>query len=443
MQIEPRSTKDMRRMMWDALDYLTPHRELLRELASSGGRNRLSAGLFCDNHSGASVGRALSEALADLCLDLDLHIYVPDGVSHQMGAEAATANQMYQFARRHVAGRNLAMADDFPHDLWREIGQADLFEIGLPSSAEHQDGGYGDIAAAERALVAASGSLGFGMSWTGHQMTARFFIDQFADVRQKQMLMPGLASGALTVAVAISEPNAGAHPKLLKTTARRDGSDYVIDGEKLYVTNGPIADWYVVLAITAIEDGRKRYSALLVPRAAPGLEIVPMAPMKALKPSPHCGLKFTACRVPAAHLLGDADTAYETMALPFRDVEDAVGTAGLAGGLRYAARLLAKAATQNDESNAAFGELAGLLDVLDKAADACVAEMENNNAALLVGFRVLATQIAAGLKGLRYTVVVADTFDVVMADIEMSLGIARQPRQIKQSRLGAAFIADK
>ena len=348
---------------------------------------------------------------------------------------------MDEFARQHVARRDLI--GEFPHDLWRAMGAAGLFGIGLPGEYSGGGGGYAQIAHAERALVAEGGSLGLGLSWTGHQMTARFFIDQFADVRQKQMLMPGLATGALTVAVAISEPNAGAHPKLLKTTARRDGDDYVIDGEKLYVTNGPIADWYVVLAITAIEDGRKRYSALLVPRNAAGLEIVPMPPMKALKPSPHCGLKFTACRVPMANLLGNANTAYEAMALPFRDVEDAVGTAGMAGALRYAARLLARAATQTDESNIAFGELAGLLDVLDQAADACVAEMENNNAALLVGFRVLAAQIAARLKGLRYTVIVDEAFDVVMADVDMSLGIARQPRQIKQSRLGAAFIADK
>jgi len=356
---------------------------------------------------------------------------------------SAAMSSMSEFAVQHVAGRNLAATTEFPRDLWRAIGQAGLFRIGLAAEFGGDGGGYGDIAAAERALVAAGGSLGFGMSWTGHQMTARFFIDQFANTRQKQMLLPGLASGALTVAVAISEPNAGAHPKLLKTTARRDGDDYVIDGEKLYVTNGPIADWYVVLAITAIAEGRKRYSALLVPRAAPGLEIVAMAPMKALRPSPHCGLKLIACRVSAANLLGTADTAYETMALPFRDVEDAVGTAGLAGALRYAARLLATGATPSDEASAAFGELAGLLDVLDKASDACVAEMEIDNAALLVGFRALAAQIAAKLKGLRYTVVADERFDVVMADIDMSLGIARQPRQIKQSRLGADFIADK
>lgn len=347
---------------------------------------------------------------------------------------------MTEFARRHVAPRHLAAADEFPHDLWRDMGAAGLFRIGLPQAFGGDDAGYRVLAAAERSLVAVGGSLGFAMSWSGHQLIARFFVDRFAHAQQRQILMPGLASGALTVAVAISEPGAGAHPKMLNTTARRDGNEYVIDGDKIYVTNGPIADWFVVLAITALEAGRKRYSALLVPRDAPGLTVAPMPPLKALKPSPHAAVKLQACRVPAENLLGAADTAYEQMALPFRDVEDAVATAGLAGALRFAARLLASGATPGDDAHAAFGELAGLLDVLDQAADACVAEMDNDNAALLVGFRALAAQVAARLKGLRYAVTADARFDTAMADIEMSLGIARQPRAIKQSRLGAQFI---
>jgi hypothetical protein len=69
--------------------------------------------------------------------------------------------------------------------------------------------------------------------------------------------------------------------------------------------------------------------------------------------------------------------------------------------------------------------------------------MENDNVALLVGIRSVAAQIAARLKGLRFTVVTDARFDTAMADIDMALGIARQPRQIKQARLGAAFIAAK
>lgn len=349
---------------------------------------------------------------------------------------------MNDFARRYLPRQNLATAETFPRDLWQQIGAAGLFRIGLPQAFGGDGGGYRAIAGAERALVAAGGSLGFGMSWGGHQLMAHFFIDGFGSPAQKQMLLPGVASGKLTVSVAISEPGVGAHPKLLTATVRREGGGFLIDGEKFYVTNGPIADWFVVLAITALEAGRKRYSVLLVPRDAPGLLVEPMPSLKALRPSPHAALKLQACRVPAENLLGAADTAYETMALPFRDVEDAVGTAGLAGALRFAAGQLASGATRSEEADAAFGELAGLLDVLDQASDACVARMNQDNAALLVGFRSLAGQIAARLKGLRYTAVAPPLFDTVMGDIDMSLGIARQPRAVKQARLGAKFMAE-
>src|SRR5438045_3649434 len=72
------------------------------------------------------------------------------------------------------------------------------------------------------------------------------------------------------------------------------------DGEKAWVTNGPIADLFIVLAISGRDGERKRYSAYLVPREAPGLEIIATKPLGFLRPSPHCGLQLQAVRVPAA-----------------------------------------------------------------------------------------------------------------------------------------------
>ena len=101
------------------------------------------------------------------------------------------------------------------------------------------------------------------------------------------------------------------------------------------MTNGPLAAVFVVLAIMAIENGRKRYSAFLVPRDTPGLTIKEMPEYQALAPSRHCGLVLDGCHVPHTALLGPSGTAYEAMALPFRDVEDAVGTFGLLGAFRF------------------------------------------------------------------------------------------------------------
>jgi acyl-CoA dehydrogenase len=162
----------------------------------------------------------------------------------------------------------------------------------------------------------------------GQQMVARFIIEASAR-RTARRLAADLAS------VAISEPRVGAHPKLLTTRAEKLTDGYSIFGEKAWVTNGPLAAAFIVFAVTAIEDGRKRYSAFLVPRDTPGLSIDEAPEYRALAPSRHCGLKLDGCRVPRSAVLGSLGAAYETMALPFRDVEDAVGTFGLLGAFRF------------------------------------------------------------------------------------------------------------
>ena len=186
-------------------------------------------------------------------------------------------------------------------------------------------------------------------------MVAKFFIAGFGDEGQRAAWLPRLASGEWVASVAISEPRVGAHPKLLATRAEEDGDGYRITGEKAWVTNGPIAAVFVVFAIMAIDDGRKRYGAFLVPRDTPGLSIDEMPEYRALAPSRHCGLVLDGCHVPHSALLGPAGSAYEAMALPFRDVEDAVGTFGLLGAFRFLLSCLAEAERERRRRGAVAG----------------------------------------------------------------------------------------
>ena len=120
-------------------------------------------------------------------------------------------------------------------------------------------------------MVERTGLLGAGGAWTGRQVVARFFIAGFGDAEQRATWLPRLASGEYAASVAISEPGVGAHPKHLTTRAEQDADGFRITGEKAWVTNGPIAAVFVVLAVMAIENQRKRYGAFLVPRETPGL----------------------------------------------------------------------------------------------------------------------------------------------------------------------------
>ncbi len=346
---------------------------------------------------------------------------------------------MADFAARHVAGRGFAASDAFPHDVWRAMAEAGLFRIGLPARFGGDGGFYADIARAEHDLAAHGGCVGLALSWTGHQLVGRYFVGGFGSEAQKAALLPRLASGALTMAVAISEPGAGAHPKHLRTTATRDGDGFVLDGEKAYVTNGPLAEIFIVLAITAMEEGRKRYGAFLVPKATPGLEILAMEPFGALRPSPHCRLRLTGCRVRADAMLGPANEAYETMALPFRDVEDAVGAAGSAGICAFVTR--AMAGTSRDD--AMLGEIAASLAMMRQAARAAAAALDNPSddvdaGALTIGVRLEAARLLERFGGLRSGVepAAAREVDLALADIAFSRSIAQGPRQVRLARLG-------
>jgi acyl-CoA dehydrogenase len=298
---------------------------------------------------------------------------------------------------------------------------------------------YVAIAREKAALVERTGLLGEGSA--GRQVVARFFIEGFGTDAQRAAWLPHLA------AVAISEPRVGAHPKRLTTRAEEDVDGYRIFGEKAWVTNGPLAAVFIVLAITSVEDGRKRYSAFLVPRDTPGLSIDEAQQYRALAPSRHCGLKLDGCRVPRSALLGAPGTAYETMALPFRDVEDAVGTFGLLGAFRFLLSRFARLGDAGDEAALSLGRLAALAEVFAVTAEAVVEALDAGRlacrSAALVGLRVLAADMLQHARAHRdaFGPAADAAVERMFGDLDVSLSVARGPRMARQARLGTELIA--
>lgn len=292
---------------------------------------------------------------------------------------------------------------------------------------------YAAIAREEAAIVERTGLLGEGGAWAGRRVVSRFFIEGFGNAEQRAAWSQRLA------AVAISEPRAGAHPKLLTTHAEKSSDGYSITGEKAWVTNGPLAEVFIVLAVTSVEDGRKRYSALLVPRDTPGLSIDEAPQYRALLPSRHCGLKLDGCRVGHSALLGEAGSAYETMALPFRDVEDAVGTFGLLGAFRFLLLRLGQH-VEGDAKTLALGRLAALVAVFEQTAIAVVAALDAGEllraSAALVGLRVLAAELRERARAIGET---DAAIERGLDDMATSLSVARGPREARQMRLGMSL----
>jgi acyl-CoA dehydrogenase len=296
-------------------------------------------------------------------------------------------------------------------------------------------GSYREIARIKAALVERTGLLGVGGVWGGRQLVGRWFIEGFGTGAQKAAWL------GRTAAVSISEPGVGAHPKLLTTRAEPMGGGWRVTGEKAWTSNGPIADVLIVLAITSEDAGRKRYSMFLVPRNTPGLTLKDMPGFHALRPSRHSQVLLDGCEVPADALLGPAGRAYDHMALPFRDVEDAVGTFGILGAFRFLLKRL-RPATETDNDRALWlGGIVALTAVFEAAAEAVVAPLDRGivdmGSATLVGLRLLAAEILRLMRGHVAKYAAGDTaVTTLLDDIEATFGVARGPRLARQARLG-------
>ena len=257
------------------------------------------------------------------------------------------ADELAAFARAEVAGReDLWRTERFPDDLWQAFAQAGLLGLGLEARWGGRPMEPAALLAAAEALAQHGGNIGVATTWQAHLLQARFLIQRHADEDQAAALLPRLAAGETTTAVAISEPGAGAHPKKLSTRARRDGEDWILDGEKAYVTNGPLAGIFIVLAVSAEEAGRKRFSAFLVPRESAGLSLAGDGGVDWLHPAGHCGLRLDGARVPGGALLGIEGTAYDAIGRPLRDHEDLLGLGARFGGMAAEIDALADAGAE-------------------------------------------------------------------------------------------------
>jgi acyl-CoA dehydrogenase len=329
--------------------------------------------------------------------------------------------------------------DDLLTDPFGRMATAGLFQIGLPGAGADLDS-YRAIAIAEQAIAAKTGLLGLASAFAARQMTARFFIAGFANASQRATWLPRVTAGEVCVAIAISEPGAGAHPKHLQTLAEPHGTGFVIRGRKAWVTNGPIADVFLVLAVTAVEDGRKRYGLFLTRKETPGLKIKPMPALDTLAPASHCELEFDGCELPSEARVGDMADAYPAMALPFRDIEDTVGTANISGLLSWLLEKSAACLEHSDENALRLGRIAGLMSLVDAASRLAVAALDGEGQdipARVIGVRLLARDIVGEVREmLAQANSTDDAIGRALAAYDMLSSVAREPRKVRQTRLG-------
>lgn len=337
----------------------------------------------------------------------------------------------------------------FPHDIWKALGDEGL--MGL--SVDPEFGGLGldfvALSKATEAFASRAACPGMVTSWLGHNLMGRLLVQNIGTKAQQDEWLPRIASGEVTACVAISEPGAGAHPKFLKTKATRDNDGWVINGEKAFVTNGPIAGLFVLLAITGETDGRKEFSAFLVPGGIEGITIRPMDKPKIdfLRPAPHALIDFEDVRVSADSVLGPVGDGFEVVSKRVRHIEDAVGLGAASGNLMAQLRLLAACLNdeqkQDDDILEFFGNMIPRqkgLSVLAEDAAVCAAQDKGARAGGAAGALMGEAQKAINALVEAKAIETSEHFDLFTRDMSKSGNIARTARQIQARKNGAAWL---
>ncbi len=211
---------------------------------------------------------------------------------------------VYKFAQTEIAPRAQAIdsSNEFPKDLWRKMGAIGILGVTVDETYGGSAMGYLAHTVAMEEISRASASVG--LSYGAHSNLCVNQIHKNGTEEQKRTYLPKLCSGEHIGALAMSEPGAGSDVVSMKLRAEKRGDVYILNGTKMWITNGPDADTYVIYAKTDLAAGSRGMTAFLVEREFPGFSQAQKLDKLGMRGSNTCELIFEDCEVPAVNILG-------------------------------------------------------------------------------------------------------------------------------------------
>ena len=226
-------------------------------------------------------------------------------LDHYLGEDIDMLRDVvFRFAQAEIAPRaaEIDASNEFPADLWRKMG--DLGILGITANEEYGGTSMGYLAHVVAMEEISRASASVGLSYGAHSNLCVNQINKNGNHDQKAKYLPGLCSGEHVGALAMSEPGAGSDVVSMRLKAEKKGDVYILNGNKMWITNGPDADTYVIYAKTDVDAGSRGITAFIVERDFPGFSRAQKLDKLGMRGSNTCELVFEDCEVPVTNILG-------------------------------------------------------------------------------------------------------------------------------------------
>jgi len=262
---------------------------------------------------------------------------------HQLAYESAFA-----FARDEIRPHNaeIERTDDFPRWLWERLAAQGYTGIAIPEEYGGSGGDFLMAALVARGIGRANSAIS--MSYGAHLNLCAHNILRNGTELQKQKYLPKLASTEMIGGLALTEPNAGSDAMGIQTTARPTDGGYLLNGTKVFITNGPIADVLVLYAKTRPEAGNRGITAFIFETETPGFRVARKLQKLGMHGSPTGELVFEDAFVPEENVLGKVNEGYKVV-MSGLDIERAYYAVSAIGGLEAALEMSIKYAKEREQ----------------------------------------------------------------------------------------------
>ena len=235
------------------------------------------------------------------------------------------------FASQEIAplAEQTDMDNAFPNQLWPQMGEMGVLGMTVSEDFGGAGLGYLEHVIAMEEISRASASIG--LSYGAHSNLCVNQINRNGNQEQKEKYLPKLISGEHIGALAMSEPNAGSDVVSMKLKAEKKGDKYILNGNKMWITNGPDAHTFVIYAKTDLEAGARGITAFIVEKDFPGFSTAQKLDKLGMRGSNTCELVFENCEVPEENILGNLNEGVKVLmsGLDYERVVLAAGPLGI------------------------------------------------------------------------------------------------------------------